>query len=277
MAKVSEIVEPYFSHDVSSRQDRSIILLLDEMGYEGYGLFWAVVEFMHRNKLRVGEERLIAGKEYSDKVKQVLNDFELFRVEDDEYISDRILRNISKQEEKSKKASAAATAKWAMSALKTAHIEVFGIEPILEEVKKFLTYINRIPDLKDRLCDVLYTTQKLKFENKPDFVGSINWLLKETHLTQMLHGGFGEIKSWQKHKEWQKKQEQKDKQGLTDFDIDTVGSVVDAKELVLSHSHFDKTKNQFIVEPQYVGLIDKFELSRKELRKEKQERLSQDA
>ncbi len=110
MTKVSEIVEPYFSHDIASRQDRDIILLLDEMGYEGYGLFWAVVEFMHRNKLRVGEERLIAGKDYAEKVTHILNDFELFRIEDGEYISDRILRNINKQTEKSKKASAAINA-----------------------------------------------------------------------------------------------------------------------------------------------------------------------
>ena len=91
MAKVSEIIEPYFSHDISSRQDRNIILLLDEMGYEGYGLWWAVVEFMHRNQLKVGEERLIAGKDNAEKVKRILNDFDLFRIEDDEYVSDRIL------------------------------------------------------------------------------------------------------------------------------------------------------------------------------------------
>lgn len=273
MAKVSEIVEPYFSHDIASRQDRDIILLLDEMGYEGYGLFWAIVEFLHRNKLRVGEERLIAGKDYAQKVEHILNNFELFRIEDGEYISDRILRNISKQTEKSKKASAAAITKWAMSALKSAHIEVFGQEPILndDEVKKFLNYSNRIPDLKDRLCDLLYTTQKLKFDNKPDFVGSINWLLKDTHLTQMLNGGFGEIRSWQKHKEWLAQKEQP--RGLTNFDIDSVGSVVDAKELILSHSKYDKKTNQFIVESDYAGLIDKFELSRKELRKEIQERI----
>lgn len=275
MAKVSEIIEPYFSHDVSSRQDRSIILLLDEMGYEGYGLFWAVVEFMHRNKLRVGEERLIAGKDYAEKVHQVLNDFELFRIENEEYISDRILRNISKQEEKSKKASAGAYAKHALSALKKAHIEVFGVEPVLDddEVKKFLNYTNKIPNLKDRLCDFLYTTQELKFENKPDFKGSINWLLKDTHLTQMLHGGFGNIKSWQAHKDNLIKKEQM--KGLTDFDIDTVDSKAVAEELVLTHSNYDAKTDKFIVEASYKGLINKFDLSKKDLRKKKLQEIGQ--
>jgi len=281
MAKVSEIIEPYFSHDIASRQDRDIILLLDEMGYEGYGLFWAVVEFMHRNKLRVGEERLIAGKDYAEKVAHILNDFELFRIEDGEYISDRILRNINKQTEKSKKASAAAQAKWTLSALKSAYIEVFGQEPCLtdEEGKIFLKYTDKFPNLKDRLCDVLYTTQKLKFDNNPDFIGSINWLLQSNNLTKMLNGGFGELKNWQAHKQWLAKKELENKQprGLGDFDIETVNSIEDAKELVLTHSKYDESRKQFVVEPEYVGLIDKFELSKKELRKLKIERIGQNA
>lgn len=273
MAKVSEIVEPYFSHDIASRQDRDIILLLDEMGYEGYGLFWAIVEFLHRNKLRVGEERLIAGKDYAQKVEHILNNFELFRIEDGEYISDRILRNISKQTEKSKKASAAAQAKWNLSALKSAYIEVFNQEPCLtdEEGKTFLKYTEKFPNLKDKLCDVLYTLQKLKFDNNKDFTPTINWLLEGTNLTKLMNGAYGELKNWQAHKDWLAQKEQP--RGLSDFDIDSVGSVVDAKELILSHSKYDKATNKFIVEPEYSGLIDKFELSRRELRIEMQKRV----
>lgn len=276
MAKVSEIVEPYFSHDIASRQDKSIILLLDDMGYEGYGLFWAIVEFMHRNSLSVGEERLVAGKEFAEKVTRVLNDFKLFRIEDNEYISDRILNNINKQKEKSKKASAAANAKWMLSTLKKIHIDIFGIEPVLndDEIKTYLNYANKIPNLKDKLPDLLYTTQKLKFENKPDFVGSINWLFKGSNLTQMLNGGFGDLKNWQAHLDRLAKKEKEQKNGQANFDIDTVSSKADAEELVLIHSNFNAESNQFIVESCYAGLIDKFELSRKELREKKLERIS---
>lgn len=280
MAKVSEIIEPYFSHDIASRQDRDIILLLDEMGYEGYGLFWAVVEFMHRNKLRVGEERLIAGKDYAEKVTHILNDFELFRIEDGEYISDRILRNINKQTEKSKKASAAAQAKWTLSALKSAYIEVFGQEPCLtdEEGKIFLKYTDKFPNLKDRLCDVLYTVQKLKFDNNKDFTPTVNWLLEGTNLTKLMNGAYGDLKNWQAHKDWLAKKEMENNQprGLGDdeFDIDSIGSKPDAIELVLNNSTYVKAKNSFIVNPAYAGLIDKFDLSRTELRKMKIERIS---
>lgn len=275
MAKVSEIVEPYFSHDISSRQDKSIILLLDVMGYEGYGLFWAIVEFMHRNSLSIGEERLVAGKEYAEKVSHILNDFKLFRIENDEYISDRIQNNINKQKEKSNKAKVAANVKWMLSSLKKAHIDIFGIEPVLndDEIKTFLNYTNKIPNLKDKLPDLLYTTQKLKFENKPDFVGSINWLLKGSNLTQMLNGGFGELKSWQAYKDSLVKKEGEHESVSTDFDIDTVSSKADAEELVLTYSTFDSVSNQFIVEKKYSGLISKFDLSKKELREKKIKRI----
>ncbi len=280
MAKVSEIVEPYFSHDIASRQDRDIILLLDDMGYEGYGLFWAIVEFLHRNKLRVGEERLIAGKNFADKVAHILNDFELFRIENGEYISDRILRNINKQTEKSKKASAAIQARWALSALKSAHIEVFGQEPCLtdDEVKIFLKYADKFPNLKDRLCDILYTTQKLKFDNNPDFIGSINWLLQGNNLTKMLNGGLGELKNWQAHKQWLEKKEQKKNQprGLeenTQINFDAISSKADAVELVLNNSTYFEAKNKLIINPAYTVLVEKFDLPIPELLKKKKERL----
>lgn len=250
------------------------------MGFEGYGLFWAVVEFMHRNKLNVGEERLVVGKDNADKVLRILNDFKLFRIEDGEYISDRIQNNISKQEEKSKKAKVAANTKWILSALKKAHIDVFGKEPVLndDEVKVFLNYSNKIPNLKDKLPDLLYTTQRLKFENKPDFVGSVNWLLKQTNLTQMLNGGFGEIRSWQKHKEWlENKEQQKDLTEIEQeeiFDINTINSQIDAIELIMEHSLYSEAHNTIIVTPPYNNLIEKFDLSKKELTKIKKERLA---
>ena len=62
MPKELEIIQPFFPHDYNAQGDKQISILIEDMGYEGYGLYWAIVEFMHRNDLEVGEERLIAGK-----------------------------------------------------------------------------------------------------------------------------------------------------------------------------------------------------------------------
>ena len=50
----------YFSHDANARQDEKILMLRAEHGWEGYGIFWALVEMMfessdtklHHNKIR---------------------------------------------------------------------------------------------------------------------------------------------------------------------------------------------------------------------------------
>lgn len=282
-AKTSSITEPYFSHDLFSREDKQIKLLIEEMGFEGYGLFWAIVEFMHRNTLKIGEERLVVGKANCEKVERILNDFGLFRIEDGEYVSDRILENIRKQEEKSKKASSAASAKWALSALKKAYIEVFGTEPCLDDpdIKAFLSSYNKFPVFKTRLKDVLYTLKKLKFENNKDFVPSINWLFQDNNLSKLLNGGFGELRSWSAHKQYLEQQKQENLEhvrGLGDerFDMNTVSSKTDAIELVLNNSTYVDVKKKLVVNPEYSGLIKKFDLSMTELCKAKLERISDD-
>jgi hypothetical protein len=50
----------YFSHDANARQDEKILMLRAEHGWEGYGIYWALVEMMfessetalHHNKIR---------------------------------------------------------------------------------------------------------------------------------------------------------------------------------------------------------------------------------
>ena len=40
----------YFSHDCNARNDEKILMLRAEHGWEGYGLFWALVEMMFESK-----------------------------------------------------------------------------------------------------------------------------------------------------------------------------------------------------------------------------------
>lgn len=218
MAKVSEITEPYFSHDIATRQDEKILKMLfafrkraKELTREelesfvalgSYGLFWSIVEYMHRNPLAVSDSDVIADDlRISEKfVKMVLDEFELFRVENEQYVSDRILKNINKQEEKSSANSKAAKARWVLSKLKSDYMAIYGVAPVLsdKEVGIFLKYSEQIENFKDNLADYLYTVKELKFENNPKFNPSINWLLTENHLPKLVNGEYGKLKSWAK-------------------------------------------------------------------------------
>lgn len=274
MAKVSEITAPYFSHDMYPQKDKSIVMLMDELGYEGYGLYWRIVEFMHQNELCIGEERLIAGKDYVEKVKSILNDFNLFRIEDNRYISDRILRNLAEQKEKIETKSKAAKARWGLSYLKKVYIEIFGKAPVLsdEEIETYLKLTDKIEDFKTKLPDILFTVKKLKFENNPNLNPSINWLLANKNLPKLLNGQFGPLLSWEKHKkkleqkekanekEEQTELQQEEKEQKLTIQMDAIKNKIEAIEFIVNQN-----SNLNFINPAHKNLMKKFDITKKEL------------
>lgn len=272
--KVSEITAPYFSHDMYPQKDKSIVMLMDELGYEGYGLYWRIVEFMHQNELCVGEERLIAGKSYIEKVTSILNDFNLFRVEDGKYISDRILRNLAEQKEKMESKSKAAKTRWGLSTLKKIYIEIFGKAPVLsdEEIERYFKLSDKIEDFKTKLPDILFTVKKLKFANNPDLDPSINWLLAKNNLNKLLNGEFGPLLSWEKHKkeleQKKKSAEQKEQTTIQQeqenqmliAQIDSICNKIDAIEFIIN-----RNSDLNFINPSHKPLMQKFDITKKEL------------
>lgn len=198
MIKDEKITKPFFSHDYSPLEDKNLLRLDIAMGNEGYGLYWKVVEYMHQNSFGVGEEDILAYKFRTDvsKIKQVMNDFGLFRLEDGCYISDRILRNLNYVEQKKEDKREAVNIRWLLSAFNKAYIEFFGEEPILTpaEIESLKRYSKKIPDLKSRLRDILYTLKNLKFDTDTSFKPCANWLLKDNNLARLINGEFGKLK-----------------------------------------------------------------------------------
>lgn len=75
---------PYFPHESNARNDEKLIALRMKHGWEGYGIYWAIIE-----KLRDAagyrlstEYELIAYDLQADKglIKSVINDFSLFEI-----------------------------------------------------------------------------------------------------------------------------------------------------------------------------------------------------
>ena len=291
MAKVSEITEPYFSHDIAARQDEKILKMFfsfrkqaKEMTREeleslaalsSYGLFWSIVEYMHRNPLAVSDSDVIADDlRISEKfVKMVLDDFELFRIENEQYVSDRILKNINKQEEKSSASSKAAKARWVLSKLKSDYTEIYGFAPVLsdKEIAIFLKYSEQIEGFKDNLADYLYTVKGLKFDNNPNFNPSINWLLTENHLPKLVNGEYGKLKSWAKEVARRKaiekqKQEEQAAEEENSLDIETVCNRVDAVNILVKYSNWIKAVNRLHINPYAEPLLKKFDIDRAEIK-----------
>ena len=287
MVKVSSVTEPYFSHDYSTREKKEIKKLILDMGFEGYGLYWAIVEFMYRNELMIGEEALVIDKSYEEKIKSILNNYKLFHIDENCYISDRIIKTIEKQEEKSKNSKQAIETRWLISDFCSSYKAVMGDEPVLSDsdICSLKKYAKKIDDLRTKLPDILYTLKTLRFENNPKFIPTINWLLESNNLVKLLNGGYGELKSWKKHKEYLQAKEKerlaeeliKQQEAENVFDIETVTSKAEAIELLVKNAVYIKAQNQCKINPVFSQLLKKFDIALSEIKRIKIERMSQNA
>tara|TARA_R110000824_G_scaffold184041_1_gene365081 strand:- start:18 stop:779 length:762 start_codon:yes stop_codon:yes gene_type:complete len=106
----------YFLHESSSFNDYKIIKLRSKLGIEAYGIFWAVLEllFNEENKLCINDYDALAFSLQCDptKLKQVIEDFDLFVVDDDCFYSKRLNNHIEDINTKSNKAKENANKRW---------------------------------------------------------------------------------------------------------------------------------------------------------------------
>ena len=106
----------YFNHDSAARNDYRIIKLRATLGYEGYGVFWAVLEllFTEENKICTSQYDILAYGLQCDPIilKQVIEDFDLFVIEDGCFYSKRLNNHIDEINNKSKKAKESVNKRW---------------------------------------------------------------------------------------------------------------------------------------------------------------------
>ena len=112
-------MKEYFSHDYNARDDEKMPKLLSEVGYEGYGIYWAVVEMLYKNDGYMQLDcKSIAFALHCDSIclTKVINDFDLFINDNGRFYSESVLKRLGIREEISKKRSNAAKIKWNASA-----------------------------------------------------------------------------------------------------------------------------------------------------------------
>jgi L-rhamnose mutarotase len=105
----------YFSHDANAQDDPKCMVLIDQLGMEGYGIFWALVE-----KLRSEKEYklpLITVEPFAkrwgtskEKINAVIKNYSLFIIENDTFFYSERLKN--SMEIKSIKATENANKRW---------------------------------------------------------------------------------------------------------------------------------------------------------------------
>lgn len=104
----------YFSHDANAQDDPKCMILIDQMGMEGYGIFWALIEKLRAEAnytlplsvLGPFAKRWGTSKE---KVETVVKSYGLFCVENEIFFSIRLQNSML---EKSEKARISANYRW---------------------------------------------------------------------------------------------------------------------------------------------------------------------
>lgn len=112
----------YFSHDSNARNDEKIIRLRMELGAEGYGIYFMLLERLRENKdytsLRDYEIIAFDLRVDANKIKKVVEDYDLFVLTEDgeNFYSNSFMERMSikdkKEKDKSENARRAAQARW---------------------------------------------------------------------------------------------------------------------------------------------------------------------
>jgi len=117
----------YLQHQSNSFTDIKIIKMRSKLGIESYGIFWALLEllFNEENKLCIDDYSVLAFSLQcdADKLKSVIEDFDLFIIEDGCFYSKRLNEHIDTINSKSIKAKENASKRWKNANAMPSHSE----------------------------------------------------------------------------------------------------------------------------------------------------------
>ncbi len=110
----------YFSHDSNARNDEKILNLRVEHGWNGYGLYWAIVECLRdANAYRLQcNFKTIAYTLHCEikTIQSIISDFDLFIIDNDYFYSESLNKRMEIRESKSQKARESANKRWIKNA-----------------------------------------------------------------------------------------------------------------------------------------------------------------
>lgn len=93
----------YFSHDYNAANDVKILFMRQQLGMEGYGIYWFLIEHLADagGTLPLKIIPVLAMQMHSQevKVRAVISEFELFQIVDDEFFSIRLNKSLEKMNE----------------------------------------------------------------------------------------------------------------------------------------------------------------------------------
>lgn len=107
----------WFRHDSNARNDEKIIDLRAELGYEGYGIYWALIEYLRDTENYEAElkPKRIAYAIQAEEglIEQVINGYGLFVVDKEKFYSNSLKERMKEMDRKREQQRQNANKRWA--------------------------------------------------------------------------------------------------------------------------------------------------------------------
>lgn len=106
----------YFPHDYNASNDVKILLLRQQLGMEGYGTFWFIIEHLAQSggklPLKIIPVIAMQCQTQEAKVNAIINAYELFEVTENEFFSRRLNKHVQVRKKLSKQGKKGAESRW---------------------------------------------------------------------------------------------------------------------------------------------------------------------
>jgi hypothetical protein len=106
----------YFSHDYNAANDTKILFLRHQLGMEGYGIYWFLIERLAESGGKMPLELIpilsMQMQSTDVKVKGVITQFDLFTIESGEFWSERLQEHLGLREKLSQSGKNGALNRW---------------------------------------------------------------------------------------------------------------------------------------------------------------------
>lgn len=165
----------YFSHDSNAHRDYKMVKLRTKLGWGGYGLFWAIIENLRNEttySLKTDYETIAYDlRSEPETICSIVEDFDLFVIEDGFFHSIRLDKCMAIKEEKSLKARESSLKRWGRNAnaskTESKSKAIKGKEKKEKKDNKSLSSINKdfLNKLQDKHLDIDVHLQFEKFKN----------------------------------------------------------------------------------------------------------------
>jgi len=106
----------YFSHDYNAHNDTKILYMRQELGMEGYGIYWFLVESLADSggilPLKIVPVLAKQMDVSNAKVETIINQYDLFQLIDNQFYSERLLHHLELRNALSEAGKLGAKARW---------------------------------------------------------------------------------------------------------------------------------------------------------------------